>query len=179
MYVYITQPVWLQQNSHCYNTHTVTHNCTATSGTVQVRRAAWLPEASETKVWQKKEYFEWKKKKFTFCAWCSWIRASWYNYEVTKKMQLCRLIYYPWSALHVSSEIFTHYQEHLTVFTVSGSIHPSSCRLVSWMSWNWTQLIQETSQQVSAGWCLGWVQFSFNSSKTPACSYLGEYYQIL
>jgi hypothetical protein len=32
---------------------------------------------------------------------------------------------------------FYPYQKHLTVlvFTVSGSIHPSSCRLVSWMSW--------------------------------------------
>jgi hypothetical protein len=31
-------------------------------------------------------------------------------------------------------------QEHLTVFTVSGSVHPSCCRLVSRMSWNWTML---------------------------------------
>jgi len=26
----------------------------------------------------------------------------------------------------------------LTVFTVSGSVHPSCCQLVSRMSWNWT-----------------------------------------
>jgi len=75
--------------------------------------------------------------------------------KVTNKMQLYRLIYYFKSALHVSGDVFIHHQEHLTVFTVSGSIHPSCCRLVSWMSWN------------------------FNSSKTPACSKLGEYYQIL
>jgi hypothetical protein len=50
-------------------------------------------------------------------------------------------------------DVFAHHQEHLTVFTVSGSIHPSNCRLVSWMS--------------------------FNSSKTPAGSNLSEYYQIM
>jgi len=53
-------------------------------------------------------------------------------------MRLYRLIYFSLSALHVSGDIFVHHQEHLTVFTVSGSIHPSSCRLVSWMSWNLT-----------------------------------------
>jgi len=65
--------------------------------------------------------------------------------KVTDKMQLYRLICYSKSALHVSGDVFTHHQEYLTVFTVSGSIHPSS----------------------------------FNSSKTPASSYLGEHYQIL
>jgi hypothetical protein len=30
---------------------------------------------------------------------------------------------------------FAHHQEHLTVFTASGSIHVSCCRLVSWMSY--------------------------------------------
>jgi hypothetical protein len=55
--------------------------------------------------------------------------------------------------LHVSGDVFAHHQEHLTAFTVSGSIHPSSCWLVSWMS--------------------------LNSSKTPASSNLGEYHQIL
>jgi len=38
------------------------------------------------------------------------------------------------SALHVSSDISAHHQEHLTVFTVSGSVHPSCWRLVSRMS---------------------------------------------
>jgi len=57
--------------------------------------------------------------------------------NTTKEMQPYRLIYYSKSALHVSGYVFVHYQEHLTVFTVSGSVHPSCCRLVSWMSWNW------------------------------------------
>jgi hypothetical protein len=54
--------------------------------------------------------------------------------KVTNKMQLYRLIYYSKSALHVSGDVFARHQEHLTVFTVSGSVHPSCCRLVSWMS---------------------------------------------
>jgi hypothetical protein len=37
------------------------------------------------------------------------------------------------SALHVSGDVFVYHQEHLTVFTVSGSVHPSYCRLVSRM----------------------------------------------
>jgi hypothetical protein len=55
--------------------------------------------------------------------------------RVTNKMQLYRLICYSKSALHVSDDVFAHHQKHLTVFTVSGSVHPSWCRLVSWMSW--------------------------------------------
>jgi hypothetical protein len=54
--------------------------------------------------------------------------------KVTNEMQLYRLIYYSWSAVHVSGDVFAYHQEHLTVFTVSGSIHPGYCRLVSWMS---------------------------------------------
>ena len=54
--------------------------------------------------------------------------------KITNKMQLYRLIYYSKSALHVSGDVFAHHQEHLTIFTVSGSIHPSCCQLVSWMS---------------------------------------------
>jgi len=46
-------------------------------------------------------------------------------------MQLYRLIYFSLSALHVSGDVFAHHQEHLTVFTVSGIIHPGGCRLVS------------------------------------------------
>ena len=49
--------------------------------------------------------------------------------KITNKMQLSRLIYYSLSALHVSGNIFAHHLEHLTVFTVSGSVHPSCCRL--------------------------------------------------
>jgi len=48
--------------------------------------------------------------------------------KITNNVQLHRLIYYSKSALHVSGDIFSHHQEHLTVFTVSGSVHPSCCR---------------------------------------------------
>ena len=41
-------------------------------------------------------------------------------------MQLYRLIYYSQSALLVSGDVFVHHQEHLTVFTASGSIHNKS-----------------------------------------------------
>ena len=42
--------------------------------------------------------------------------------KISNKMQLCRLIYYSLSALHVSSEVFAHHnEEHLTVFTASAS----------------------------------------------------------
>jgi hypothetical protein len=44
---------------------------------------------------------------------------------------LYRLIDYSKSGLHVSGDDFTHHQEHLTVFTVSGSVHPSCCRLAA------------------------------------------------
>jgi len=54
-------------------------------------------------------------------------------------MQLYGLIYYSQSALHVSGDVFAHHQEHLTVFTTSGSFHSSRCRLVSGMSWNWVK----------------------------------------
>jgi hypothetical protein len=53
--------------------------------------------------------------------------------KVTNKMQLYELIYFSLSALHVSGDVSADHQEHLTVFTVSGSIHPSYCRLVSWI----------------------------------------------
>jgi len=72
-------------------------------------------------------------------------------------MQLYRLIYYSWSALHVSGNVFAHHQEHLAVFTVSGSIYPSRYWLVSSMGWN----------------CIS------NPSMTPAGSDLGKYYQML
>jgi hypothetical protein len=54
--------------------------------------------------------------------------------KVTDKMQLYRLIYFSLSALHVLGDVFAHLQENLTVFTVSDSIHPGGCRMVSWMS---------------------------------------------
>jgi len=49
-------------------------------------------------------------------------------------MQIRRLIYYSLSAVHVSDDIFVRHQEHLTVFTASGTIHQCRCRLVSWMT---------------------------------------------
>ena len=55
------------------------------------------------------------------------------NYESNQQDALYRLIYYSKSALHVSGDVFAHHQEHLTVFTVSGSVHPSCCRMVSRM----------------------------------------------
>ena len=75
--------------------------------------------------------------------------------KTTNKMQLCRLIYYSLSALHVSGGVFAHHQEYLTVFTASGNIHQCRCRLVSWMRWNST------------------------ASMAPAGSDTGEYYQML
>ena len=108
--------------------------------------------------------------------------------KVTNKMQLYRLIYFSLSALHVSGDVFAHYQGHLTVFTVSDSVHPGFCRLVSWMSWNWCRLIYFSLSalhvsgdffpqssgaldclqylvvftQVAAGWRLGWVETAFH-----------------
>ena len=58
------------------------------------------------------------------------------NYKNNQQDALYRLIYYSRSALHVSGDVFAHNQEHFTVFTVSGSVHPWCCRLVSWMSLN-------------------------------------------
>jgi len=51
-------------------------------------------------------------------------------------MQLCRIIYYSLAALHVSSDIFAHYQEHLNSITASGITHVCHCWLVSSECWN-------------------------------------------
>jgi hypothetical protein len=56
--------------------------------------------------------------------------------KITNKIRFGVLIYYSKSALHVSGDVFAHHQEHLTLFTVSGSVQPSCCRLVSRMSSN-------------------------------------------
>jgi hypothetical protein len=80
-------------------------------------------------------------------VWCSWIRVSWYNYENNQQDAPYRLIYFSKSALHVSGDVFSHHQEHLSVFTVSGSVHRSCCWLVSRIS------IRDTSQQ-QLGWTL-------------------------
>jgi len=45
-------------------------------------------------------------------------------------MQMCRIIYYSLAALHVSSDIFAHYQEHLISITDSDITHVCRCRLV-------------------------------------------------
>ena len=77
--------------------------------------------------------------------------------KVTNNMQLYKLIYYSYSALHVLDDVFAHHQEHLIVFRVSRIIHPSCCRLVSWMSWN---------------------AVSTHPRRQPAAAW-GEHYQIL
>jgi hypothetical protein len=101
--------------------------------------------------------------------WRSWINLSWYNYENNQQDALYRLIYYFKSALHVSGDDFPHHQEHLTVFTESGSVHPSCCRLVSQMIYMFRTMVSPIIRntwlylqnlvvftQVAAGWCLKW-----------------------
>ena len=72
------------------------------------------------------------------------IRSTWQYLQYLVVFSLVVAGWYPeWvetayfkSALHVSGDVFAYHKEHLTVFTVSGSIHPRCCRLVSRMSWN-------------------------------------------
>jgi len=81
---------------------------------------------------------------FLRCHWSNvkdMVRAT---MKIVNKMQLYRLLYYSKLALHVSGDVFAHHREHLAVFTVSDSIHPSCCRLVSH---------SRTSQQ-QLGWTL-------------------------
>jgi hypothetical protein len=86
------------------------------------------------------------------CTWRrSWFRASWYNYKNSQQDVLYRLIYYSKSAVYVSGDVFAHHQQHLTVFTVSVSVHPSCCRLLCRMSWN----CSFNSFGTAAGSCLG------------------------
>jgi len=64
-------------------------------------------------------------------------KVTYYVYtKMTNKMQLCKIIYYSMSALHVSSDIFAHHQEHPNCITASGITHVCRCRLVSWECWN-------------------------------------------
>jgi hypothetical protein len=66
-------------------------------------------------------------------------RVTGFITKISNKMHyIYRLIYYSKSVLRVSGDVFAYLQEHFTVFTVSGSVYPSCCRLVSWMIWNWT-----------------------------------------
>ena len=83
-------------------------------------------------------------------SWRSRIRALWYNCESNQQYALYRLIYNSKSAVHVSGNVFAYHQEHLTVFTVSGSIHPICCRLVSWISWN--SVLTHPWHQPAATW---------------------------
>ena len=52
-----------------------------------------------------------------------------YSYDNNQQDALNRLIYYSKSTLHVLDYVFAHHQEHLTVFTVSGSVHPTRCTI--------------------------------------------------
>jgi hypothetical protein len=51
---------------------------------------------------------------------------------MTNKIRLCRVIYHFLAALHVSSYIFVHHQEHLNYITASAIIHVCRCQLLSW-----------------------------------------------
>jgi len=51
---------------------------------------------------------------------------------MTKKMQLSSIIYYSLTTLYVSSDIFSHHQEHLNRITAAGITHVCRCQLVSW-----------------------------------------------
>ena len=53
------------------------------------------------------------------------------DYENNQQDALYGLIYYSKSAVNVWGNVFAHHQEHLTVFTVTGSVHQSCCRLAS------------------------------------------------
>jgi hypothetical protein len=59
------------------------------------------------------------------------VNSKTFNYENNKQDALYGLIYYSMSALHVSGNVFAHHQEHLTVFTESGSLHASCCLLAA------------------------------------------------
>jgi hypothetical protein len=50
---------------------------------------------------------------------------------MTKKLQLCRIIYYSLAALHVSSDIFAHHQEHLNCISAYGITHVCRCQLAA------------------------------------------------
>jgi hypothetical protein len=98
------------------------------------------------------------------------------------------------SALHILGDVFAHHQEHFTVFTVSVSIHPSCCQLVSWTVETHSALhvlgdvfahhqehftVFTVSGSVHYCRCTLVSWMNSNSSMTPADSNLGEYYQIL
>jgi len=51
-----------------------------------------------------------------------------FYYENNQQDALYKIIYYSKSTVHVSGDVFAHYKEDLTVFTVSASVQPSCCR---------------------------------------------------
>ena len=55
--------------------------------------------------------------------------------KMTNKMQLCRIIYCSLTALHVSSNIFAHHQEHLNC-NYSFWFYSRHHRLLPWLSRN-------------------------------------------
>jgi hypothetical protein len=58
-------------------------------------------------------------------------------------------MFYSKSVLLVSGHVFAHNQEHLTVFTVSGSVHPSCCRLVGYqLAGTWVNTDCKCSQML-------------------------------
>jgi len=55
-------------------------------------------------------------------------------YENNQQDALYILIYYSKSALHVSGDVFAHHQEHMTVFTVSGSVPSAHQPAATWVN---------------------------------------------
>jgi hypothetical protein len=61
------------------------------------------------------------------------------NYENNQQDALYKLIYYSKSAQHVSGDVLVHHQEHLTVFTVSGSVHYNNKFIITNVVLYWLQ----------------------------------------
>jgi len=106
-------------------------------------------------------------------TWYSCFRASWYNIRKwPTRWQQCRIIYYSLAALHVSSGIFAHNQEHLNCIAASGITHVCRCRLVSWEQprnnkwshtvascWSFSYIIYSTVEQFKSQFFLRSWQF--------------------
>jgi hypothetical protein len=69
--------------------------------------------------------------------------------KMTNKMQLCRIIYYSLTALHVSTDILAHHQEHLNCI---------------YSTWYYSVV----------DWCYGWVGTISNPFMTPTGSDIRE-----
>jgi hypothetical protein len=85
--------------------------------------------------------------------------------KMTNKMQLCRIIYYSFAALHLSSDIFAHHQEHLNCITASGITHVCRCQLATYRS---THLEQprnnKLSYTVASCWSFSYIISAIKSS---------------